>query len=78
MYWHIFIETKKYNISKINFIRKLGKDVSATMFLIVEKQQRVILDFSLDSSVVLNEPSNSKFVTRNGKLPMISRTRIMM
>ena len=37
---------------QINFIRKLGKDDGATMLFIDEKQQKTILNFSLDSLIV--------------------------
>ena len=37
---------------QINFIRKLGEDDGATMFFIDEKQQKTILNFSLDSLIV--------------------------
>ena len=47
---------------KINFVGKLGEDdnVGVTMFFIAEKQQKTILNVSLDSSIV-NDP---KLVTR--------------
>ena len=45
---------------KINFVGKLGEDDGVTMFVIAEKQQKTILNVSLDSSIV-NDP---KFVTR--------------
>ena len=34
---------------QINFVGKLEKDDGATMFFIAEKQQKTILNFSLDS-----------------------------
>ena len=37
---------------QINFIVKLEGDDGATMFFIAEKQQKTILNFSLDSLVV--------------------------
>ena len=37
---------------KINFKRKLEKDDGATMIFIAEKQQKIILNFSLDSLIV--------------------------
>ena len=41
------------NISQqINFIGKLEEDNGATMFFIAEKQQKTILNFSLDSLIV--------------------------
>ena len=40
---------------KINFVGKLGEDDGVTMFVIAEKQQKTILNVSLDSSIV-NDP----------------------
>ena len=41
------------NISQqINFLGKLEEDNGATMFFIAEKQQKTILNFSLDSLIV--------------------------
>ena len=37
---------------KINFKRKLEIDDGATMIFIAEKQQKIILNFSLDSLIV--------------------------
>ena len=37
---------------QINFIDKLEEDDSAKMFFIAEKQQKTILNFSLDSLIV--------------------------
>ena len=37
---------------QINFVVKLEEDDGATMFFIAEKQQKAILNFSLDSLVV--------------------------
>ena len=37
---------------QINFTGKLEKDDSATMFFIAEKQQKTILNFSLDSLIL--------------------------
>ena len=37
---------------QINFPGKLEEDIGATMFLIAEKQQKTILNFSLDSLIV--------------------------
>ena len=37
---------------QINFVAKLEKDDGATMFLIAEKQQKTILNISLDSLTV--------------------------
>ena len=37
---------------KINFTGKLEKDDGATMFFITVKQQKTILNFSLDSLIV--------------------------
>ena len=61
-----------------NFVRKLEENNGATMFFIVEKQQKTVLNFSLYSLIVtkeynngtsknikiLNEANDSKFVTR--------------
>ena len=61
-----------------NFVGKLEENNGATMFFIVEKQQKTVLNFSLYSLIVtkeynngtsknikiLNEANNSKFVTR--------------
>ena len=59
------------------------------MFFIAEKQQKAILNFSLDSLNVtgklghqkilnlLNDVCNSRFVTKNGTLSMISQTQVM-
>ena len=44
--------SKKYIPQKINFTGKLGKDNGATMFFIAEKQQKTIVNFSLDSLIV--------------------------
>ena len=44
---------KKTSIpQQINFVRKLEEDDDATIFFIAEKQQKTILNFSLDSSIV--------------------------
>ena len=62
------------------------------MFFITEKQQKTILNFSLDSLVyqnninnktpkilnLLNEAKDSKFATKNGTLSMINQMQIMM
>ena len=37
---------------QINFVGKLEEDDSATMFFITEKQQKAILNFSLDSFII--------------------------
>ena len=37
---------------QINFVGKIEKDNGATMFFIAEKQQKTILNFSLDSLIV--------------------------
>ena len=66
--------SRKTNTSipqQINFIGKLKEDDDAIMF-IPEKQQKAVLNFSLDPLIVrtsnilnlLNESSDSKFVTR--------------
>ena len=38
---------------QINFVEKLEKDDGATMVFIAEKQQKAILNFSLDSLIVV-------------------------
>ena len=63
-----------------NFTKKIEENDGATMFFIAEKQQKTVLNFSSDSLIVteycrqwnikkilnlLNESSDSKFVTRN-------------
>ena len=40
------------NPRQINFTRKLEENDGATMFFIAEKQQKTILNFSLDSLIV--------------------------
>ena len=42
-------QTNKYIAQQINFTGKLAEDNGATMFFITEKQQKTILNFSLDS-----------------------------
>ena len=37
---------------QINFVEKLEEDDGATMIFIAEKQQKIILNFSLDSLIV--------------------------
>ena len=37
---------------QINFAQKLGENYKATMFFIGEKQQKVILNFSLDLLII--------------------------
>ena len=50
---HWFIKKKNTSISQqINFVGKLEEDEGATMFFIVEKQQKTILNFSLHSLIV--------------------------
>ena len=64
------IKTNTSIPQQINFKEKLEEDTGATMFFIAEKQQNTILNFSLDSMEhqkilnLLNEASDSKFVTR--------------
>ena len=41
-------QTSTIITQQINFVRKLGKDDDATMLFISEKQQKAILDFSID------------------------------
>ena len=38
---------------QINFVGKLEEDDGATMFFIIEKQQKATLNFSLDSLIVI-------------------------
>ena len=56
LYW----QTNTSIPQKNNFVGKLGEDDGVKMFFIAEKQQKTILNVSLDSSVV----NNPKFVTR--------------
>ena len=45
--------SRQANISqKINIVEKLEEDDGATIFFIAEKQQKTILNFSLDSLIV--------------------------
>ena len=39
-------------LQQIDFVRKLEEDDGATMFFIAEKQQKTILNFSVDSLIV--------------------------
>ena len=55
------------------------------MFFIAEKQQKTILNFSLNSLTehhkilnLLSDANNSKLVTRNGALSVIIQKRITM
>ena len=48
--------SKQLNISiaqQINFLGKLEEDDGATIFFVSEKQQKAILNFSLDSLLVI-------------------------
>ena len=45
-------QTNMSNPRQINFTRKLEENDGATMFFIAEKQQKTILNFSLDSLIV--------------------------
>ena len=45
-------QTNTSNPKKINFTVKLEEDDGVTMFFIAEKQQKTILNFSLDSLIV--------------------------
>ena len=45
-------QTNKNIPQQVNFTVKLEDDGDATMFFIAEKQQKTILDFSLDSLIV--------------------------
>ena len=44
-------QTNTSILQKINFVEKLEQDDGATMFFIAEKQQKTILNFSLDSLI---------------------------
>ena len=47
------MKTKKYEYSLTNqYYRKLEEDDGATIFFIAEKQQKTILNFSLDSLIL--------------------------
>ena len=55
----LFVSSKKTKTKKktiipqqINFVGKLDEDDRATMFFTAEKQQKTILNFSLDSLIV--------------------------
>ena len=51
--WHRFIKKENTSIpQKTKFAGKLEEDNGATMFFIAEKQQKTILNFSLDSLIV--------------------------
>ena len=67
----------------MNFTEKLEEDDCWSMFLLSEKQQKTILNFSLDSLIVtekynnetsekilnsMNEANDSKFTTRKSKI----------
>ena len=46
--------SKQLNIAQqINFLGKLEEDDGATIFFVSEKQQKAILNFSLDSLLVI-------------------------
>ena len=45
-------QTNTNIFQQINFIEKLEEDDCATMFFITEKQQKTVLNFSLDSLIV--------------------------
>ena len=52
---------------QINFVEKLEEDDGAAMFFIAEKQQKTILNFSLDSLIVTEQynygtSKNIKFI----------------
>ena len=45
-------QTNKNISQQINFVKKLEEDDGATMLLVAEKQQNIIVNFSLDSLIV--------------------------
>ena len=45
-------------LQQINFVGKFEADNDATMFLVSEKQQNTILNFSLDSLIVTEQYNN--------------------
>ena len=47
------IQTNTSIPQQTNFVGNLEEDDSATMFFIAEKQQKTILNFSLDSLIVI-------------------------
>ena len=49
--FHALIDNKALKLIK-NFTWKLDKDDGVTMFFITEKQQKTVLNFSLDSLIV--------------------------
>ena len=49
--FHTLIDNKALKLIK-NFTRKLDKDDGVTKFFITEKQQKTVLNFSLDSLIV--------------------------
>ena len=48
-------QTNTSILQQINFIGKLEEDNAATMFFIAEKQQKTILNFSIDSLIVTEQ-----------------------
>ena len=51
---------------QINFVGKLEEDDGATIFFIIEKQQKTIPSFSLDSLIVTEQDNNG--TSKNIKL----------
>ena len=49
---HLSRETNTSILQQINFVGKLEEDDGATMLFIAEKQQKTILNFSLDLLIV--------------------------
>ena len=45
-------QTNTSILQQINFVGKLEEDDDATMFFVSEKQQKIVLNFSLDSLIV--------------------------
>ena len=48
----LFKQTNTSTPKQINFVRKLEEDSGATMVFITEKQQKLVLNFSLDWLIV--------------------------
>ena len=79
---------------QINFRGKSEEYDGATMFFVSKKQQKTILNFSLDSLIVteyyniitehqkisnfLNEANDSEFVTKKWSIVMINQMQIKM
>ena len=48
---------------RVNFAGKLEEDDGATMFFVSEKQQKIVVNFSLDS--LIGTSKNIKFIKRS-------------